>query len=130
MILGLILSISPLYFYSHLSSNSTNFPTLNRDTIVSHSNVTPSPIVTSKITNPETTPIKVRTDIYSSINSTINSDNSGFEEMIKTIATNVIDTSMSGVSSQAPQVRYYGNLVSFTLWFNAILVIDLWSKPR
>ena len=104
LILRLILSISPLYFYSHLSSNSTNFPTLNRDTIVSHSNVTPLPIVTSKITHPETTPIKVRTDIYSSINSTINSDNSGFEEMIKTIATNVIDTSMSGVSSQAPQV--------------------------
>ena len=87
-----------------MSSTTINFPKLNRETIVSQSNLTPSPIVTAKITHSETTPIKVRTDIYSSMNSAINSDNSGFEEMIKTIATNVIDTSMSGVSSQAPQV--------------------------
>ena len=99
-----ISSIFLLYYYSHLSSTSINFSKLNGDTIVSQSNVTPSPIVTAKITHSENTPIKVRTDIYSSINSAINSDNSGFEEMIKTIATNVIDTSMSGVSSQAPQV--------------------------
>ena len=71
------------------------------------------PIVTAKITQGETVPIKVRTDIYSSISPAIKSDNSSLEEMVKTISTNVIDTSMSGVSNQTPQVcnkKYVYNL--------------------
>ena len=77
---------------------------MNRETTVSQSNVTTIPIVTARVTHAETSPIKVRTDIYSSMNCAINSDNSGFDEIVKTIATNVIDTSMTGVSNQTPQV--------------------------
>ena len=70
--------------------------------------------MTSRTVDSEAALIQVRKDIYSTLNTAMNvTDNSsrfnntGFQEMVKSIATNVIDTSMSGIPTMMnqPQVR-------------------------
>ena len=87
---------------------------MTQATTVSQSNTTSSPIVTSRTVDSEAALIQVRKDIYSTLNTAMNVtdntnrfNNTGFEEMVKSIATNVIDTSMSGIPTMMnqPQVR-------------------------
>ena len=72
--------------------------------------MTPAPRVTSRISPAETTQIKVRKDIYSSLSKAMSTaicnemGTNGFATMVFTPATNVVDTKMSGISIP-PQVR-------------------------
>ena len=76
--------------------------------------MSPTPRVTPRITPTKTTQIKVRKDIYFSLDEHFaamnnESNNGGFEEIVKTIATNVIDKAMSGIPNQQ-RVRKYLNV--------------------
>ena len=75
---------------------------------MSQSLLTLTPIVTPRVTEREGTQIKVRKDIYSTSSTTEpltkRNGTTGFEEMVKSLATNVVDTKMSGITKQS-QVR-------------------------
>jgi hypothetical protein len=74
------------------------FPQLTTATIVSQNNITLTPIVTSKTI--ESSRIQVRKDIYSSLSTAMNNGSNGFEKMVKSIATNVVDTTMTEAPNQ------------------------------
>ena len=100
-----------MIFISYFSSpliNAVEYPKITQNTSVSQSLLTLTPIVTPRVTEREGTQIKVRKDIYSSSSTTAPLTNSngttGFEEMVKSLATNVVDTKMSGITKQS-QVR-------------------------
>ena len=100
-----------MIFLSYFSSpliNAVEYPKITQNTLVSQSLLTLTPIVTPRVTQREGTQIKVRKDIYSSSSTTAPLTNSngttGFEEMVKSLATNVVDTKMSGITKQS-QVR-------------------------